>query len=362
LRDNLSTSRTETKAPIHTGAGMMSGQSLAAVVLEFGAVSELAVRPVVRSSPRRGEIEVLVEAASVNPIDLRRRSGYGRRLFSLLGAATLPLVLGNDFAGKVTAIGPGVTGLRVGDQVFGAKPPSRWGTHATHAIVRAEHAVRQPGGVAPAVLATLPYNFLTMRRALADAGLTRASAYQRQVLVHGASGGLGLLAVWLLSSWGAQVTAVGSGAGLEAARAMGAAVALDRHTHPLADILSGFAATLNFANWEDEAALLRLLAPDALGHATTVHPMLGNFDTFGLLAGAARTMWQKRRMRALAGTRYAWTVFRQDRAALQELADYAASMPAFPLSGFSLYEAASAHRHVEQRRPGRAVLVPGLGI
>ncbi len=348
---------------IHTGVGTMSGQSLAAVVLEFGGVSGLAVRPILkRTLPRRGEIEVLVEAASVNPIDVRRRSGYGRRLFSLLGAATLPLVLGNDFAGTVTAVGPGVTNLREGDRVFGAKPPSSRGTHATNVIVRADHAVRQPRGVPASVLATLPYNFLTVKRALADAGLAAGNAYQRQVLVYGASGGLGLLAVWLLSSWGAHVTAIGSGAGLEACRAAGAASVLDRHRYALADVRPGFAATLNFACWEDEAALLRLLAPDALGHASTVHPLLGNFDSFGLLAGAVRTMWQKRQMRALAHTRYAWTVFRQDRVALQELADCAAAIPAPALSSFSLFDAASAHRHVEQRRPGRAVLLPGRGL
>jgi len=347
---------------IHNGVGTMSGQSVATAVLEFGGVNRLAVRSVPRRRPRRGEIEVQVEAASVNPIDVRRRTGYGRRLMSLLGAASLPLVLGNDFAGTVTAVGPGVAGLREGDRVFGAKPPSSQGTHATHLIVRADHAVRQPGAVPAAVLATLPYNYLTVRRALAGAGLTPVSAYLRQVLVHGASGGLGQLAVWLLAGWGAHVTAIGSGAGLDACRAAGAEVVLDRHAYPLAAIPPGFAATLNFASWDDEAALLRLLLPDALGHATTVHPLLGNFDNFGLLGGVVRTIWQKRRMRALARGRYAWTVFRPDRAVLQQLAECAAAIPAPAQSGFSLFDAASAHNHVEQRRPGRAVMMPALGL
>ncbi len=281
---------------------------------------------------------------------------------SLLGAATLPLVLGNDFAGTVCALGPGVVGLREGDRVFGAKPPSSRGTHATHAIVRADHAVLQPRGVAGPLLAALPYNFLTVKRALADAGLAECTASGRRVLVYGASGGLGVLAVWLLSCWGAQVTAIGSGAGLNACRAAGAAVVLDRRAHRLAEVAVGFAATLNFACWEDEFTLLGLLAPDALGHATTVHPLLGNFDRFGLVAGAILTIGQKRRMRALAPSRYAWTVFRQDRLALQALADCAASIPAPALTSFSLLEVAGAHTYVEQRGAGRAILVPGRGI
>jgi hypothetical protein len=56
---------------------------------------------------------------------------------------------------------------------------------------------------------------------------------------------------------------------------------MDRHRQSLAALPRHFAATLNFASWEDETELLRLLAPDAAGHATTVHPLLGNFDRLG---------------------------------------------------------------------------------
>ena len=52
-------------------------------------------------------------AASVNPIDVRRSEGYGRKLLSLLGAGKFPLILGNDFAGIVTAVGSGVSTLRL---------------------------------------------------------------------------------------------------------------------------------------------------------------------------------------------------------------------------------------------------------
>ena len=55
--------------------------------------------------PAAGEIEVAVAAASVNPIDVQRAQGYGRRLLSLVGAGRFPMVLGNDFAGTVTALG-----------------------------------------------------------------------------------------------------------------------------------------------------------------------------------------------------------------------------------------------------------------
>ena len=63
------------------------------------------IREVPRRSPAPDEIEVAVEAASVNPIDVRRAEGYGRRLLSLLGASRFPMVLGNDFAGAVVRVG-----------------------------------------------------------------------------------------------------------------------------------------------------------------------------------------------------------------------------------------------------------------
>ena len=65
----------------------------------------LEVRQVPRRNPAADEVEIAMEAASVNPIDVRRAEGYGRRLLSLLGAGKFPMVLGNDFAGTVATTG-----------------------------------------------------------------------------------------------------------------------------------------------------------------------------------------------------------------------------------------------------------------
>lgn len=339
----------------------MNTHRLAAAIEGFGGPDTLRVHRLPRPSPKAGEIEVQVQAASVNPIDARRRAGYGRKVFSLMRAARMPLVLGNDFAGIVTAVGPGVFHFREGDAVFGAKPPSSAGTHATHVIVHAEHAALQLERIPAPILAALPYNYLTVSRALADAGLSSGNARAREVLVHGATGGLGLLAVRILKSWGAHVTAVGGSSGLDMCRKAGADFVIDRRRQPLRDLPPRFAATLNLANWNDETALLRLLAPDAIGHATTVHPMLDNLDSSGLLRGALTTMLQKKRMRAKLPkqARYAWTVFAPDAGALARLGDMAASLaPLVEWTGYPLAEAASAHSHVEQHGPGRAVLLP----
>ena len=96
------------------------------------------IREVRRRKPGPDEIEIAVEAASVNPIDVRRADAYGRRLLSLMGASRFPMTLGNDFAGVVAAVGSGrASGFAIGERVYGVKPPSKDGTHASHVLAKA---------------------------------------------------------------------------------------------------------------------------------------------------------------------------------------------------------------------------------
>jgi hypothetical protein len=125
---------------------------------------------------------------------------------------------------------------------------------------------------------------------------------------------------------------------------------------------AAFDATLNFATWNDELKLLSCLRQGALGHATTVHPMIQNFDELGWVGGAVQTIRQKRQMRAMLpkGARhYAWVLFRPEAEALSELARLVelgrVSLPIgieAPLRDVQL-----AFDHVRRRRPGRALVV-----
>ena len=159
--------------------------------------------------------------------------------------------------------------------------------------------------------------------AATGAGLTRENAKGKRVLVNGAAGGLGTLALQTLSEWGAQVTAIAKASAFDACLAAGAVEAVDRDRQPFRELAGQFDATLNFAVWDDEAALLSCVSEGALGHATTVHPMVQNFDEHGWLGGAWRTMLDKKKGSALLPKgvqRYAWVLFRPDKAALAEMA------------------------------------------
>ena len=175
------------------GAANSAKTRLVAMCLSPESGGGFEVREVPRSSPAADEIEVAVAAASVNPIDVRRAAGYGRRL---LGASQFPMTLGNDFAGTVDAVGArAASAFAVGERVYGLKPASRDGSHASHLVVKAMHARKAPPNRNIQDLAALPYCFVTMWLAAKAAGLARDNAERKKVLVHGAAGGLGILAL-----------------------------------------------------------------------------------------------------------------------------------------------------------------------
>ena len=101
------------------------------------------------------------------------------------------MTLGNDFAGTIVAVGERVTAFAVGDHVYGVKPVSRDGSHASHVVVKAACARKAPAHSSAQDLAALPYGFITMWLAARAAGLTRENAAGKKVLVHGAIRRLG---------------------------------------------------------------------------------------------------------------------------------------------------------------------------
>lgn len=297
----------------------------------------------------------------VNPIDVRRADGYGRRLLYLMKASEFPLVLGNDFSGTVTAVGTKVTDHKAGDKVFGVKAASSQGTYASRVLVKANFAALAPPGRDLGALAALPYSFVTMW--LAMTGLTRDNASGKAVLVHGAAGGFGTLAVQLLALWSATVTAIAGPSAAAACREAGASEVVDATKEPFASLDAAFDATLNFATWDDDLAVVGCLRKGALGHATTVHPLLANFDNLGWVRGGLASLKAKRRHVAALpkGTkRYSWTLFRPN---VQGFAELCRGLKEdrfhLPIGvRVPLGEAAVAFDHVRNGRPGRASLLP----
>lgn len=180
----------------------------------FGDSSVLSLVELPSSEPGPGEIRVRVHAAGVNPVEVYIRNG-GYAAYD----PGMPYVPGFDAAGVVDAVGAGVD-CAVGDRVFVASRDT--GTYAEYVVADASSVWPLPAGVSFAQGASLGIPGLAAHRALFERGGLKAG---EQVLVHGASGAVGYLAVQLARAAGASVIGTaGSDEGLAAVRDLGVPV------------------------------------------------------------------------------------------------------------------------------------------
>jgi NADPH:quinone reductase-like Zn-dependent oxidoreductase len=180
--------------------------------------------------PRKGELRVAVKAIGVNPVDWKMRSSGPLRLAARLLGPRAPVVVGVDFAGVVDAVGAGVTRFAAGARVVGGTNFSRGqrGSYADTVVVREDQLCPLPEGVDFDVAGSLAVTGVTAWMAVVEIGrIRRAADDARRVLVLGASGGVGQLAVQLAKLEGAFVAGVCSGKNVDLVRALGADVVLD---------------------------------------------------------------------------------------------------------------------------------------
>lgn len=205
-----------------TAAATGTATMRAAVVEGFGGPERVEVVRVPVPRPGAGQVLVRVRAAGLNPVDGAVRAG-------VFGGEGQRLGLGWDVAGEVAERGAD-SGWEVGDQVVGLHygPLKPLGTHAEYAVLAAASLASAPASLDPATAAALPLSGLTAARAVDLLGLAPGSS----VLVTGAAGAVGGLAVQLAVRAGYVVTAL-AGADDEAlVRALGAAAFVPRGSAP----------------------------------------------------------------------------------------------------------------------------------
>ena len=186
-------------------------------VESYGGPEVLRLENVSIPEPGTGEVIVRLKAAGVNPVDTYQREasrGYKPQL---------PFTPGLDGAGTVDAVGPGVTRVQTGDRVYLAG--SITGTYAEAALCREDQLYPIPEGIDFIQAAALFVNYFTAFRALFQRGGLQPDD---KVLVHGASGGVGIAALQALAWRGTAAAATaGSEEGLSLASAQGAAFTAD---------------------------------------------------------------------------------------------------------------------------------------
>ncbi|KAF2394284.1 NADP-dependent oxidoreductase [Pseudomonas frederiksbergensis] len=205
------------------------------------------------------EAVVRVEAASVNPLDLKIIAGYMQPVFPV----ELPYIPGTDFSGVVSSVGDQVTHLKPGDRVFGRSSPSAGGAFAWQLIVAAADLCVIPSTMSFEQAAALPTAFGTARQALFEVGQLKRG---ERVLIHAGAGGVGSMAVQLAHMAGAHVIATASARNIELVKSLGADEVIDYRSQ-------------DFTTLSDIDLVLDILGGSTLENSWSVLGMSGRIAT-----------------------------------------------------------------------------------
>jgi NADPH:quinone reductase-like Zn-dependent oxidoreductase len=226
----------------------------AIVQREFGGPEVLRVEDVPVPEPIPTEVQVRVHAAGVNPVDLKTRAGKG--MAGVLGEP--PLAVGWDVAGTVAAVGGGVTRFRVGDEVFGMPWfPRQAGAYAEYVTAPSRHFAAKPHALGFEEAAALPLAGLTAWQIVID---TIALQEGDDILIHGAAGGVGHLAVQIAKARGACVYATARSEQAEWLRGLGADEVIDYRSERFEERASELDAVVDLTGGYGERSL-RALRP-----------------------------------------------------------------------------------------------------
>jgi NADPH:quinone reductase-like Zn-dependent oxidoreductase len=192
----------------------------AAVLDQFGSVDEMKVRDVPKPAIGPDQILVEVYATNINPIEWKMREGQMAARYG----DDFPMILGFDCAGVVAEAGEDVTDFEVGDEIMARSDVGTGRCYAEYAELNPRTVVQKPRDLSFGEAATLPLVGLT-----AINGLQKCAGLKpgQRILIIGASGGVGTLAVQIAKNMGAQVTGVCSGRNVDLVASLGADAVID---------------------------------------------------------------------------------------------------------------------------------------
>jgi NADPH:quinone reductase-like Zn-dependent oxidoreductase len=246
-----------------------------AVSLErYGNVDVLQYGDTLRPTPGAGEVLIRAQATSVNPFDCAVRAGYVTGYYNY----NFPLILGLDVAGTVVECGTGVTQFAPGDLVYARTDPSRNGAYAEYVLACAEEAAASPKLVEPVQAAAIPHVALTAWAMVETADLRPGQT----VLIHGAAGGVGHLAVQFAKMRGARVIGTASGQNQDFLRTIGVDVPVDYTTTPFESVASNVDAVFDTIGGETQQRSWPLLKPGGILLSIVQPPSQEIAETYGV--------------------------------------------------------------------------------
>lgn len=217
---------------------------------ELGGPEQLRYEDAPEPVPGPGQVRVRVHAVAVNPVDWKLLTGKAPVPIEL------PHVPGGDIAGKVDAVGDGVTGWAVGDEVFALV--GLFGAYAELVVTDAANLARKPAELGFAEAAALPLVALTAWQGFADDGRDLNGLH---ILVHAAAGGVGSAAVQIAKARGARVLATASAANADFVKSLGADEVVDFRVTPVDGFAKDIDIMLDLVGNPQAAELWALVKP-----------------------------------------------------------------------------------------------------
>ncbi len=313
----------------------MAGTMRALVTHQWGDPEELRLEVVPRPEAGEGEVLVRVAAAGINPVDWKTRRTGG---LMVSRGVEPPVILGWDISGVVEAVGPGVEGFAVGDEVFGLpKFPKVAGGYAEYVAAPAADLAHKPKNVSHPEAASLPLVGLTAIQALDAADLQAGQL----ILVHAAAGGVGSMAVQMAKARGARVAGTASTENQQTLRDLGVDIPIDYSTTRFEDVVSDADVVL-----ESRGGDIRQRSWGVLRRGGIMVSILGPLPPEDAEAH---------------GVRATSLLVRPDGAQMKTIADMveAGTLRPFVREAFPLERAAEAHRIAETGHGrGKLVFIP----
>jgi NADPH:quinone reductase-like Zn-dependent oxidoreductase len=245
----------------------------AAIRTRYGPPEVVRISEIKKPTPKDNDVLVRVHATTVNRTDCGIRAAKPSLLRLFLGLRRpRATIIGTEFAGMVEAVGSDVTSFKAGDRVFGYDERS-FGAHAEYMSIAEDRA-----------LATIPANMTYEEAAPGTEGSHYALGFIRKanvqsgqdVLVYGASGGIGSAAVQLLKGIGANVTAVCGTVNVELVRGLGADRIIDYETEDFTKDAKTYDVVLDAVGKSSFGRCKRLLKPDGIYLSSELGPKCQN--------------------------------------------------------------------------------------
>ncbi len=200
----------------------------AQLIEEYGDANQFVYKEIPKPKAANNQVLVKIKACSVNPIEWKIRSGALKWIYRI----QLPAILGSDLSGTVDAVGKEVRSLKVGDAVYTCSPKKTGEAYAQWIALEETTVSVKPTSMNFKEAASVPLAAMTALQALRDKGGIQPGD---QVLIIGASGGVGMFAVQIAKIFGAHVTSVCSTANVEFVKKLGSDEVIDyRQSSPFA--------------------------------------------------------------------------------------------------------------------------------